>query len=84
MRRFPLLVLAGILGIKKRRSVDASSGGRVPDSKNLATSMSFVNALSRAHLAPVAVDRCGFNPASNVPLWNESTNLMKFNAKSAI
>jgi hypothetical protein len=44
MRRFPLLVLAGILGIKKRRSVDASSGGRVPDSKNLATSMSFVNA----------------------------------------
>jgi hypothetical protein len=44
MRRFPLLVTGGLSETKKRRSEIASAGGELPDSKNLATSMSFANA----------------------------------------
>jgi hypothetical protein len=45
------LVLAGVWGIKKRRSADASSGGKIPDYKGLATSMSFASAY-RALISP--------------------------------
>jgi hypothetical protein len=67
MPRFPFVVLAGILGIKKRRSESASSGWS-PGQQRPCDVDVFCERLSRVHLAPIAVDRGDISNASSVPV----------------
>ncbi|WP_246778536.1 hypothetical protein [Rhizobium mongolense] len=79
MRWFPLLVVAGILGIKKRRPEIASAGRESSRTAKTVRRRCLLQALIARLSAKIAIDPGKISLASRVPVFDVNFRSLKFN-----